>query len=219
MVAENFDELTRLVCGVVQFQAELEGNSLVASAVNYHHRAVNLLDIAESIVAESGEPADRHIGVEFFADVDVRGEGAFENQGPGLYFCCQLCGDGCTQGPAEDNDIIGGDIFFFGKPLVCGLNVFVGSFFGGGALTVTVASIVKNKAVQSEIVKDVYAVEAVHNISAVAVTKQDGKFSVFGGDIPAGQSQAVAGFESYGFEVQAEFARGIWYASEWFIEE
>lgn len=149
---------------------------------------MDALDIVGCIVSESGKQSDRHIRIKSSANVNVRCESALNNQAFRLDLSCQVGCDGSTERPTEDDNIVRWYCPFFGQPFVCSLCVQVRALFGWLAITITVAAIVKDEAIQSKIMKDAYAVQAVHNVAAVAVTKKYCKLCIFCGNVPTVQS-------------------------------
>ena len=216
MSAEELDELFRLIGGVVKLKAEFEGDGFIVSAVEYQNRTSYFSDEVDCGIIEPCEPTDGHIGVEFFADIDVRGKSALDNKGSGLDFVCQICCDGAAERQAEDNNLLGRNTFLFSKPPVGRSHVEVGSVFGGTSLAVSVAAVIEDEAIKAEGVKEINRIEEEHHIAAVAVAEEDGEFGVVGGldasrsgDEPAVELEAVAGFEENFFKIESKLRGGI----------
>lgn len=219
MFAEDFDEFFGLIGGVVNLEAEFEGDNFVVSAVNDEDGACNFTDVFDSGVVEPGEPFYGHIGVKFLANGWIRCEGTFDDEGCGFEFGCEIGGDASAERPAEEDDLLRRDAFFLCEPSVGGPGVEVCSVFGGDSLAVAVAAIIEDEAIESELVEEVNGIEEVHHIAAVAVAVEDGKLGVWRRDEPAVESEAVAGFEIDLFEIEAEFSGGVGNLADGFVEE
>ncbi len=206
MRAGYLDEFFRLICGVVEPQAELEGNDLVVSAVYYHDGQVHATDVIDSGVAESGGHANGHIGIKLFTDINIRGETAFDDKGPGLDLCGEVCSDASAERPAEEDYFLRRDVFLLCEPFVCGFDIVVCSGFRRFALAGAVAAVVKNEAVEAKLVQYVYGVESMCHVAAVAVAEKDREGCIFGWDEPCRQFQAVFRLEDDVFKVQVDVA-------------
>ncbi len=88
--------------------------------------------------------------------------------------------------------------------MAAGQGVEDGAIFGRIAGTLPVAAIVKDEAVEAEVVEEVKSVEAMADVAGVAVAEEDGCFGVVGGDVPSGKGLAVGGGDAQVFEGQAE---------------
>lgn len=219
MSAENFDESFGLICGVVNLKAELEGDNFVVFTVNDKNGAGNFADVIDSGVIEPGEQFYGHIGVKFLADGWIRCECIFDYEGCGFDFGCEIGGDASAEGPAEEDDLLRHDTFFLFEPSVGSPGIEVCSFFGGGSLAFTVAAVIEDEAIESELVEEVNGVEEIHHIAAIAVAVEDGEFGVWRRDEPAVEQEAVGGFEIDLFEVEAEFNGGAGDLADGLIEE
>ena len=81
--------------------------------------------------------------------------------------------------------------------------------------TGAVAAIIEDKTVKTQFIEDIYRVERIGDISAVAVAEKQCKLRVLCGNIPAGQDQSVRRFELNLFIFQPDVAGIIGYLAGW----
>lgn len=82
-----------------------------------------------------------------------------------------------------------------------------------------VASIIKDEAVESQLVEEVNCFKEVHHIATVAMAIEDGEPAVWGRDEPTMQAETIAGFEIDLFKVEAKFGWRIKNLGIGFVEE
>jgi len=87
------------------------------------------------------------------------------------------------------------------------------------SLAFTVATVVEDEAIESELVEEVNGVEEVHHIAAVAVAVEDGELGVLRRDEPAVEPEAVSSFEIDLFEIEAELNGSAGDFADGFVEE
>ena len=129
VVAVEIVELFGLGGGFEEFLAVCVRDKSVVWRVDVEDGGGNFRDFVDGIEfvfeeeggGEDGELAVGHIG--------YGGEGAFEDNGGGVYFGGELGGGASAEGSSEEDDFVFGDLSIFGEVFPLGADVGVASFF------------------------------------------------------------------------------------------
>jgi hypothetical protein len=219
VVATQFQERLALRDCRVNGLAHCKGNDFVIPAVHHQYRALQAAGVFRHRVAQPGDQARRQEWIEPAGHIDPRGKTGFDNHCRRCVLGAQPGADRAAQGTAKYDDPVGRDATFIDQVVPGRLCIEIRALLRRLAAALTVAPVVNDQCIHSQLVEDLDAVQAMGDIAGIAVKKQHHATAADGRHIPAMQFLTIAGGNGNVFELKPEIAWRGGQRSPWHVRQ
>src|ERR1700680_1388662 len=175
VIAKNLKKLRGAARASTKLLAMQERYHLVVATMDHECWYVHTRHVRRGWILKAHQQAHGQIPVVSTGEINQRRKGRDENQRPGSHVLREVCRNWTSKRFTNDHDASGRKPFRVRQVVPCGLSIEVGALLSRRTTASSKAAVVEQEHCESHTAENLKPIQAVRNITGIAVTEENGR--------------------------------------------